>query len=74
MKIICRREACPNFCREPIRFVAEYETSVLYVCPVCYSKRVIGKDRVGGTIGQKSSHKYRKYTMGFRGMPEGVVR
>lgn len=54
MTIVCRVDECPwkQDRAHPMRVKDETARHWVFECPRCLNLRCIGKDRVGGTIGQ----------------------
>lgn len=52
-KVVCQLDECPRYrnAEKPMELMIEYETTWQFRCPTCRNVRVVGKDKVGGTIG-----------------------
>ena len=50
VQVVCKLEECPRYLK-PMQLLTEYETMWQFQCPTCRNLRVVGKDKVGGTMG-----------------------
>ena len=44
-------QRCPNYMKDPLRFVREFYSAWLFICDTCHNHRVVTKDQIGGTFG-----------------------